>query len=247
MKADSSQNSKDSKKKSSNSSTIGKIEFNNVHQPDSPQQGEPSKMFAFHDRTNVPMNEEEKRQMELEEEDRELKRMGESFWLNDRFVDNPFCVIFTGLFIIAIFIFLTVFYGIYWPSPITNRDFLDYGHINTKLYDARESALYEIQNRSTPSGEIPLQSITKEDWWLNIGVECVKEGCDNIFTPEGIRMLVEIDESISNDPLWPSMCLQDSPTNQTCADDPSIGGKIAKISVLPLFRTILGEDLSEIT
>jgi hypothetical protein len=42
------------------------------------------------------------------------------------------------------------------PSPVTNRDFLDYNDLNTKLFDAREAALGEIQERSSPTGEIPL-------------------------------------------------------------------------------------------
>ena len=92
----------------------------------------------------MPMTEEEKRQKELEEEERELERMSQSFWLIDRFVDNPWCVIITGLVIIYMFIGLTLWFTLFWPSPITNRDLLDYGHINTKMYDAREAALYEI-------------------------------------------------------------------------------------------------------
>ena len=44
----------------------------------------------------------------------------------------------------------------YWPSPITNRDLLDYADINTQLFDAREAAYAEIQEKSSPSGEIPL-------------------------------------------------------------------------------------------
>jgi len=30
------------------------------------------------------------------------------------------------------------------PSPITNRDLLDYEDINTKMFDAREAATAEI-------------------------------------------------------------------------------------------------------
>ena len=133
------------------------------------------------------------------------------------------------------------------PLPITNRDLLDYGDINTKLFDAREAATAEIQAKSSDSGEIPLQSISKQDWWLNIAVECVAEGCDNVLTPKGLKLLSEIDAIIENDPQWKNVCILDSPTNQTCANDASIGGKLAKISPLPLFKLAFGEDLSELT
>lgn len=42
------------------------------------------------------------------------------------------------------------------------------------------------------------------------------------------------------------MCLLEAGT-QKCADDASIGGKLAKGSALRLFRTAYGDDLSEIT
>ena len=67
------------------------------------------------------------------------------------------------------------------------------------------------------------------------------------MTPEGLRLLIEIDEIIENDPDWPKLCLMASETNRTCAGDPSIGGKIAKISPIPIFKTAYGEDLSELT
>ena len=47
--------------------------------------------------------------------------------------------------------------------------------------------------------------------------------------------------------MWGKVCLMASETNQTCANDPSIGGKIAKISPIPVFKTAYGEDLSELT
>ena len=56
------------------------------------------------------------------------------------------------------------------------------------------------------------------------------------MTPEGIKLLQDIDEIIEKDPDWPSVCIFDSPDNQTCADNPMIGGKIAKVSPLNLFK-----------
>ena len=87
--------------------------------------------------------------------------MGESIWLTDQFVERPWCVIFVGLAIITLFTYLAVVKETYMPSPVTNRDFLDFEDANTKLFDAREAAISEIQEKSTPTGEIPLQTITK--------------------------------------------------------------------------------------
>jgi hypothetical protein len=53
-------------------------------------------------------------------------------------------VLFVGLFIIAIFVGVAVYFETYLPSPVTQRDFLDYENINTLLFDAREAAQGEI-------------------------------------------------------------------------------------------------------
>ena len=81
---------------------------------------------------------------------------------------------------------------------------------------------------------------------MNIGVECVKEGCDNILTPEGIQLLAEIDDIIENDPDWPKLCLTTSNTDSSCAND-AVSGKVAKISPVYIFNMVFGKDLSEIT
>jgi hypothetical protein len=60
--------------------------------------------------------------------------------------------------------------------------------------------------------------------------------------------MIEIDRIIDEDSDWRKMCLMASETNRTCADDPNpIGGKMAKISAIPLFKTAYGGDLSELT
>lgn len=79
-----------------------------------------------------------------EQEFKEIEQLGESIWLTDKFVDYPKTIIFLGLCLILMFAFLTVFFELYLPSPITNRDLLDYEDINTKLFDAREAAVAEI-------------------------------------------------------------------------------------------------------
>ena len=107
-------------------------------------------------------------------------------WLTDQFVDSPWTVIFVGLAIVALFTAACALLESYWPSPITNRDLLDYGDINTQMFDAREAAYAEIQEKSSPTGTIPLQSITKQDWWLNIGVTCRPGACDNVLSPRGL-------------------------------------------------------------
>lgn len=191
------------------------------------------------------LSEEEKKLQELEDENAMLEKLGESMWLTDMFVDYPKSVIFFGMVIVTGFVVAMVILESYWPSSITNRDLVDYGDMNTQMWDTEAAALIEIQEKSTPDGVIPLQSVTKQDWWLNIAVECTKPGCDNILTPEGIHLINEIDRTIEEDPDWPKVCLLMSPTNQTCASDPT--GKIAKVSPLVLFKTAYGEDLSEIT
>ena len=45
-----------------------------------------------------------------------------------------------GLFVIFVFLVFAVYFEVYWPSPVTERDFLDYENINTLLFDAREAA-----------------------------------------------------------------------------------------------------------
>lgn len=169
-------------------------------------------------------------------------------WLTDKFVDYPCTVIAVGLLVVALFSLCCLLLESYWPSPITNRDLLDYADINTNMFDAREAAYAEIQRKSSPTGEIPLQSITKQDWWLNIGISCKQGACDNVLSPRGLQLMLEIDKIIGDDPDWQKMCLVASETNRTCADDPNPdGGKIAKVSAIPLFKTAYGEDLSELT
>jgi hypothetical protein len=65
-------------------------------------------------------------------------------FITNLFVDRPWCVIFTGIAIFAFFTYLAVAFKTYLPSPVTNRDFLDYNDENTKLFDAREAAMGEI-------------------------------------------------------------------------------------------------------
>ena len=114
------------------------------------------------------------------------------------------------------------------------------------MFDAREATYTALQRKSSEDGTIPLQSLTKQDWWLIIGIECIKEDCDNVLTPEGVKLLSEIDRIVEEDPLWPSLCLKEVGEDK-CANDISIGGKIAKASALTVFRTAYGNDLSELT
>lgn len=81
---------------------------------------------------------------ELDQEHEELEKLGESLWLTDLFVNKPVTVILSGLFVLAIFTFIAVYFETYWPSPVTNRDFLDYSDITTQLFDAREAAQSEV-------------------------------------------------------------------------------------------------------
>ena len=184
--------------------------------------------------------------MQLDQENAELERMAESLWLTDKFVDYPKTIIGIGVAIVVGFSVVCFLLESYWPNMLTNRDILEYSDINTQLFDAREAAISEIQEKSTPSGEISLRSISKQDWWLNIGVECIKKDCENILTPEGIELLIKIDELIENDPLWPSVCLRASDTDPSCAND-IMNMNIAKTSPVPIFKAAYGEDLSELT
>ena len=77
-------------------------------------------------------------------ENAELEKLGESIWLTDQFVDRPWTVIILGLLVCTVFTFLAVYYETYMPSPVTNRDFLDYQDATTELFDAREAAQAEI-------------------------------------------------------------------------------------------------------
>ena len=69
-------------------------------------------------------------EIELEENDIELQKLGEPFWLTNQFVNRPFLVIIFGWGIIAVFAFFCVYYKTYWPSPVTSRDLIDYSHPN---------------------------------------------------------------------------------------------------------------------
>jgi hypothetical protein len=71
------------------------------------------------------------------------------------------------------------------------------------MYDAREVGEFEVQNRYWPGGLMPLQTSTKQDWWLNIGISCQSRDeskeCENVLTPKGIKLMVEIEKLIKND------------------------------------------------
>ena len=92
------------------------------------------------------------------------------------------------------------------------------------MFDMREATYSELQSSEYKDGRIPLQTVSKDDWWLFIGVECIREGCDNILTPEGIQLMSKIDDIIENDPLWKKVCLLESPTSDKCANDIQVGG-----------------------
>lgn len=71
--------------------------------------------------------------------------------------------------------------------------------------------------------------------------------CTNALTPTGVKLMAAIDKVIEEDPLWQKVCLFDSPQNQTCASDFSVGGKQSKASPLDIFKFVYGDDLEEIT
>jgi hypothetical protein len=58
--------------------------------------------------------------------------------------------------------------------------------------------------------------------------------------------MVEIEKLIKEDDEWKNICLFDSDTNLTCADNPS-KGKTALATPSSIFHTLYGQDLSEIT
>ena len=87
--------------------------------------------------------------------------MASPIWLTDKFVLYPKTVIALGFSIVLAFTMMCFWFESYWPSFLTNRDLLDYHDYNTNMFDAREAALAEIQWKSSETGEIPLQSISK--------------------------------------------------------------------------------------
>jgi hypothetical protein len=89
--------------------------------------------------------------------------------------------------------------------------------------------------------------VVDTNWMLIVGVECVKENCENVVTPEGIRFMQDIDKMIENDETWHKICLMDSPTNRTCMDNPAPGFFTSKASPLVIFRGLFGEELEEMT
>lgn len=66
-------------------------------------------------------------------------------WITDKFVESPWKVVFAGAAIIIMFFLICGTAQLFWPSPITNRDLLDYGDIRTMMFDAREAAQGNIQ------------------------------------------------------------------------------------------------------
>lgn len=91
-----------------------------------------------------------------------------------------------------------------------------------------------------------MQSITKQDWWLFVGIECASDDCDNILTPEGVKVMQAVDDMVEQDPLWPKLCLLEA-GSEKCANDITIGGKVAKASPLDIFKFAYGGDISELT
>jgi len=77
---------------------------------------------------------------EKEREYKEIEELGNSMWITDMYVDNPWKVIFVGAAVIGLFSLICVAAELYWPSPITNRDLLDYADVRTLMFDAREAA-----------------------------------------------------------------------------------------------------------
>ena len=59
-------------------------------------------------------------------------------------MDKPCYVVCIGLIIIMIFTVIAVYFDLFIPSAVTQRDFLDYSNINTLLFDAREAAQGEV-------------------------------------------------------------------------------------------------------
>lgn len=47
-------------------------------------------------------------------------------WLTDMFVERPKTVVLFGWAVVFVFFVACVALESYWPSPITNRDLLDY-------------------------------------------------------------------------------------------------------------------------
>ena len=54
------------------------------------------------------------------------------------------------------------------------------------MFDLREAAQGEIQQKQDPSGLVPLQRIENPNWSLVIAVECIKKDCDNAIAPRGL-------------------------------------------------------------
>lgn len=151
-----------------------------------------------------------------------------------------------GMVIIMAFVAACLGLRSYWPSPVTNRDLLDYGDEATLLFDAREAAYGALQAKANPDGRIPLQSLAAPDWALTVSVTCAKPGCDNVLTPEGIRLLLAMDKLVEEDPYWRRVCYRDA-AGENCAADARVGGRVAKASPLPIFSAAYGDDLSDLT
>ena len=85
--------------------------------------------------------EEIKELMEKKESEyKDIEALGNSTWLTDMYVDAPWKVIMFGGAVIGMFSLLCIAMELYWPSPITNRDLLDYGDEKTLMFDMREAA-----------------------------------------------------------------------------------------------------------
>ena len=188
--------------------------------------------------------------METHDDDAEVLALGNSLWLTDTFVDHPWKVIFAGAAFFVVMTVLCLVLECYWPSPVTLRDLLDYGDKRTKLFDAREAAVAEIQAKMNDSGQIPLQTITNPNWDWHIALDCSDDdtnSCDNILTPEGIRLMLRVDAMIEEDPAWTKMCALDHATGE-CFAEARPGGTTAKASPLLLFESLLPDaDLANIT
>lgn len=77
---------------------------------------------------------------EKEREYKEIEALGNSMWITDMYVDAPWKVVFFGAAVIGMFSLVCAGFELYWPSPITNRDLLDYSDIRTLMFDMREAA-----------------------------------------------------------------------------------------------------------
>ena len=117
--------------------------------------------------------------------------------------------------IVALCIFLVIYFGALKLTPATSRDFLSWTDERTKTLDMVNLMSAEI---TQATGDAPIRMKVNPDWTIAVYLEC-KNDCKNLLTVETIKKLHSIEMWISEQPQWRNLCLAQSVDDTNCSQN----------------------------